>query len=257
MAEERSIYGGFISGNQLKMIACITMLIDHIGWLLLPDILILRIIGRISMPLFAFTFGEGCHYTRSKGKHFALVLICGLVTSAAMSFVMGEIYGNILITFSLSALIIYALDALKRAVAIGTKGQIAGYSFALAGAVLLAVGLCCFAPVDIDYGIAGVMLPVCTRLLYFGYGGRTARLAPAYNFATVMALFFVNLAVLSAVYGIVQLFSILAMLPILAYSGKRGKHRLKGLFYAFYPAHLLFIAGVYLILNPGYLGTLF
>ena len=43
-----------LNGNQLKIIALITMAIDHIGMYLFPQILFLRIIGRLSMPIFAY-----------------------------------------------------------------------------------------------------------------------------------------------------------------------------------------------------------
>ena len=257
MNEDKNIYNGFISGNVLKIIACITMLVDHIGWILLPEVIVFRAIGRISMPLFAFTFGEGCRYTRSKGRHFALVFGMGIVTSAAMSFVMGEIYGNILITFSFSALIIYSIDGLKKYAFSHNRKGTALCSLALAASLALATAACCFAPAEIDYGIAGVTLPVCVRLFDFRSFGADGALASLYHPATVFLLFFVNLLALSAVYGILQFLCILSMLPIAAYSGRRGKFKLKGLFYTFYPAHLLLIAGIYLILNPAYLSGLF
>ena len=52
---------GIFSNNVLKIIACITMLIDHMGVLLFPKITILRIIGRIAFPIFAFLLAEGCY----------------------------------------------------------------------------------------------------------------------------------------------------------------------------------------------------
>lgn len=48
-----------LNGNMLKIIAAITMTIDHIGAILFPHILILRIIGRIAFPIFAFMIAEG------------------------------------------------------------------------------------------------------------------------------------------------------------------------------------------------------
>ena len=111
-----TFYRGWISGNQLKIVACITMLIDHIGMILLPDMVFLRIIGRIAMPLFAFTFAEGCFYSKHKLRRFLLILGLGFVTSAVMSCAEGELQGNILITLSLSSLIIYAPDALNKSI---------------------------------------------------------------------------------------------------------------------------------------------
>ena len=111
----RNIYYGFISGNVLKLIACAAMLIDHIGAFLFPDVIWLRLVGRVAMPLFAFTLAEGCFYTRSKLRHTLLIAGLGLVTSGVASFVTGTVEGDILITFTLSCLIIWALDALKMA----------------------------------------------------------------------------------------------------------------------------------------------
>ena len=254
MTDEKSIYIGLTSGNQLKVIACITMFFDHIGAVFFPGVTVLRIIGRISMPLFAFTFGEGCYYTRGKAKHFVLVLVCGIFTSIAMSIAMERIYGNILITFSFSALIIYAIDGIKHSAAEKKKKGIVMYSFALFGAVLLATVVCCFSPIDIDYGIAGVTLPVCVRLLDFRLDGASGRRLTAFY---SLLLFSVNLLILTAIYGTVQSFCLFSLPLIMAYSGKRGKYNLKSAFYAFYPVHLAIIAMIYLMIHPSYLETIF
>ena len=252
-----TIYRGWISGNQLKIVACIAMLIDHIGMILLPDMVFLRIIGRIAMPLFAFTFAEGCFYSKHKLRRFLLILGLGLVTSAVMSFAEGELQGNILITLSLSSLIIYALDALKKSIFRRERGKIVCFSFALLTALALAVGVCCFSGVEIDYGIMGILLPVTVRLPDFGSFGAKAALASIYTPVTVFLLFSAWLIALSLVLGGVQFFCLVAIIPIACYSGQRGKHNLKGLFYVFYPAHLALLAAIYLILNSDFLSTLF
>ena len=252
-----TIYRGWVSGNQLKIVACITMLIDHIGMILLPDMVFLRIIGRIAMPLFAFTFAEGCFYSGHKLRRFLLILGLGLVTSAVMSFAEGKMQGNILITLSLSSLIIYALDALKKSIFRRERGKIVGFSFALLAALALAVGICCFSGIEIDYGIMGVLLPVTVRLLDFGSFGAKGALTSIYTPVTVFLLFFVWLIALSLVLGGVQFFCLSSIILIACYSGQRGKHSLKGLFYVFYPAHLAVLGAIYLILNPDFLSTLF
>ena len=58
-----------LSGNQLKLIALITMTIDHVGAYLLPQFTILRIIGRLSMPIYAFLIAEGCRHTHDRRKY--------------------------------------------------------------------------------------------------------------------------------------------------------------------------------------------
>ena len=44
----------FLSGNVLKIIAAISMFLDHAGLLLFPTVAFFRIVGRVSMPIFAF-----------------------------------------------------------------------------------------------------------------------------------------------------------------------------------------------------------
>ena len=113
-ADGGNLYTGPLSGNALKVIACISMLIDHVGMIFFPDVVVLRVIGRLAMPLFAFTFAEGCFYSRHRLRRFLLILCLGIATSSVMSFVEKSPQGDILITLSLSALVIGALDALKR-----------------------------------------------------------------------------------------------------------------------------------------------
>ena len=48
----------FLSNNALKIIAALAMLADHAGYLLFPDVTVLRIIGRLAFPIFAFTIAE-------------------------------------------------------------------------------------------------------------------------------------------------------------------------------------------------------
>lgn len=98
--------------NQLKIIACLSMLIDHIGLIMFPEIQIFRIIGRIAMPVFAFFIGEGCRYTKNKATYFLRVFILGLICQAVY-IVEAAINGgngfylNILLTFSVSILLCY------------------------------------------------------------------------------------------------------------------------------------------------------
>ena len=53
-----------LSANTLKIIALISMTLDHIG-LFFGNILILRLLGRIAFPIFAFFISEGCFYTKN------------------------------------------------------------------------------------------------------------------------------------------------------------------------------------------------
>lgn len=54
------------------------MLIAHIGVILFPDVVILRIIGRIAFPIYAFMIAEGCANTKNKLWYFVTVFVLGV-----------------------------------------------------------------------------------------------------------------------------------------------------------------------------------
>ena len=104
------------NSNTVKLLAAFFMLLDHIGVVFFPyNIGLLRILGRISMPLFAFAIAEGCRYTKNKWKHFFLLFGLGAVCQLVyFIFDPTTIYFGILITFSFSTLMIYALQFAKK-----------------------------------------------------------------------------------------------------------------------------------------------
>ena len=59
-----------MTGNQLKIVALLAMTCDHVGKLLLPQVEILQIFGRLAFPIFAYMIAEGCVHTKSKKKYF-------------------------------------------------------------------------------------------------------------------------------------------------------------------------------------------
>ena len=63
-----------LSNNQLKILALLTMTVDHIGAYLFPRVMLLRIVGRIAYPIFAYMIGEGCRYTRNPKKYLLTIL---------------------------------------------------------------------------------------------------------------------------------------------------------------------------------------
>ena len=123
----------FLSGNTLKILAAIFMTIDHIGVILFPRVLLLRLIGRLAMPIYAFMIAEGCKYTRNRKKYFGTVFGLGAVCQTAYYLFDGSLYFSILITFSLSILMIYALQDWKE-----KKTALSGLVF---GAAVAAVSI--------------------------------------------------------------------------------------------------------------------
>jgi hypothetical protein len=58
----------------LRIIAIVTMVVDHIGVILYPDIILLHIIGRLAFPLFAYLIVLGVDSTRQPRKYMATLL---------------------------------------------------------------------------------------------------------------------------------------------------------------------------------------
>ena len=219
------------------------MLLDHIGFLLFPPIQILRYIGRIALPIFAYFIAEGCIHTRSRIKYFLTVLALALVCQAVY-FVEDLINGgisvvnlNILFTFALSIIICSAyLNIADRDHSPRRKAlDVASF----VGAIAIAIFLCMFwnriAPIQItfDYGIAGVLLP-----LFAVISAKREKQLPLF-FIGIVLFNIARVDVLSYTW-----YSLLAIPLLLAYNGKRGTRKLKYFFYLFYPLHF---AAIYLI----------
>ena len=220
-----------LTGNQLKIIAMVAMTCDHVGMQLFPQFLWLRMIGRLAMPIYAFLIAEGCRHTRDRKRYFLRIAGLAALCQAVYFFAEGSLYMCILVTFSLSILLISAIENFQKKR--DRQSQILAF-----GALLAVFFLCVALPAllkgtdyDIDYGIAGVLLPV---LVYFA-GEKTKYLT-------------VGLFLLGFGYGGVQWFA-LAAVPLLGmYNGQKGEKNLGIWFYLFYPLHLLVLHGLSVIL---------
>lgn len=102
---------GFLSGNALKLLGSVFMLIDHAGLLLFPSLPWLRIVGRLAFPIFAFMIAEGCLYTRNRRKHFLVIFALGVLMQVVLYIATRMTSFSIFIIFSFSILLIYLLDA--------------------------------------------------------------------------------------------------------------------------------------------------
>ena len=77
----------------LHLVAMITMLIDHIGFISFSDVLILRAIGRIAFPLYAYSIAEGWYYTSDRQRY--IIRLFGIGIAAEAFFDIAK-YGDIL-----------------------------------------------------------------------------------------------------------------------------------------------------------------
>ena len=76
-----SRYGALNGYDILKNIAFFTMVIDHIGYFLFPTFGLLRIIGRMSAPIFFLLFG---YSYKNNIKRDIMLLLFGFIVSIAM-----------------------------------------------------------------------------------------------------------------------------------------------------------------------------
>ena len=217
-----------LTNNQLKIIAMVAMLSDHVGKVLLPQYQILQIIGRLAFPIFAFMIAEGCYYTRNKIRYFFTIFLLGAGCQAVYIIWEKSLYMNILLTFSLSIILIFNLENYKNTKE--KRNKILMF-FAIIAVLLIAVMI----PVIlinqgfvIDYGVCGVLLPV---VIFYS----PSKIRKLLFSALVLIVLTLDLG------GGIQWFSLLSIPLLTLYNQKRGKYNIKPLFYIFYPAHLVVI----------------
>lgn len=197
--------------NYLKLIGILTMLIDHIGYMLYPDILVLRIIGRISFPIFAFQVGIGYVYTKNLFNYLKKLLIYGVIVQTIYSFFYGFNHINILITLFIGLLCIYLYDKKKYYLIILLCLVI--YFFNKYG-------------INIDYGIYGVL----TILTFYIFRYNKYKIFISLLLLTLLYSYFNN--------NFVQIFSIVSLIFIFIPMNVNIKIS-NMFFYLFYPFHFL------------------
>ena len=213
----------FLTGNALKLIAALSMTIDHAGLLLFPQYPILRILGRLAFPIFAFMIAEGCKYTHSRRRYFGNIFALAVLCQSVYYLVDGSLYLSILFTFSLSILTIFALQDFRREPTL-LRGAV--FFGAVAGVYVLNRIF------SIDYGFWGCMVPVFAALPQ-----NTKWDTPVVS----TLLLGIGLVFLGLHFGGNQMFALAAIPALLFYNGKRGKWKMKSFFYIFYPAHLVIL----------------
>jgi len=215
-----------LTGNQLKILAMIAMTCDHVGLQLLPQYPLLRLIGRLALPIYAYMIAEGCRHTRSRKRYLLRLVLLASVCQLVYFFAMESLYQCILVTFSLSVGLIYLMDDRHG------RPRWGWLYTALAAAFFLCQVLPDLLPgtdFAIDYGLPGALLPV---LIY--EGGIKGLL--------------VGLALTGLKSGGVQWLAFLSVPLLLLYNGQRGRANIGRLFYWYYPIHLVVIHGISLLL---------
>jgi len=216
--------------STLKIIAIVTMLIDHIGATLLPEILILRIIGRLAFPIFVFLLVEGYHHTRNFNKYLIRLGVFALISEIPFDLAFfGKIvalsHQNVFFTLFLGLLMIKLFDHYKE-----KEPLLAGIS------VLVCMVMAYI--LKTDYDIFGL------GMIFIYHQFREKKILAGSLVALVnigMGLYFAGVFIGEFyLLGMVQSMAILALPLIYLYNGKKGL-RLRYIFYAFYPVHLTFL----------------
>lgn len=214
----------FISNFDLKIIAIITMTIDHIGAIMYPNIDIFRIIGRVSFPIFAFLLVEGFNHTSNKLKYFLRLILFAIITQPIYDYTFNNHELNILFTFSLSFLLLSSLEFIKKIISKYSKG-IENYLYKTVFYSLIYILFVLFSIIlNVDYQALGI------SLVFIFY------LVPNLYLSFLLYL----LAVTFLATNTIQFYSLLSFIFIYMYNGEKGKN-IKYFFYLYYPLHLLIL----------------
>lgn len=236
-----------LSGAVLKFIACVAMVIDHVGYIFFPDAEWMRIIGRLAFPIFAFFIAEGCRYTKHRARYLLQIAGLGIVCEAVYLLAGYPYYGNILLTFSLSIALIYLWQLCQRCLMARKR---VGFVWLLLFWAATATVWHLVDMFGVDYGFAGVMVAVLLSFTNPPDGKTKPKHSWWFSVPTRTAVFTVALlwAAYTNLFPDRQYWSLMAVPLMLLYNGKPGKHRFKYGFYVFYPLHLAVLQGIAMLI---------
>lgn len=313
-----------ISGSTIKIIAVAAMLIDHLaavvltrmlidrglfsimgatdinqimGWLTENSVLyygvtIMRSIGRLGFPIFAFLLIEGFQKTRNVKKYALRLGLFALISEIPFDLAIAGTpmelsYQNVYFTLFIGILAIWAMDWFlnhELAPAVGwlltVTGTlfVGGYTFmafsgwsepiyigAVVAALLAVLGIFFFnykrGGLARVYGAGAAMTVLIAAMLaadllrtdYSGMGVLTIAMMYVFRKGRIKSML-AGCVVLS-VMSLSEIPAFLALIPIALYNGSRGL-KMKYFFYAFYPVHLLLLWLVALFMGMGWMSAI-
>lgn len=202
----------------IKLLGIITMTIDHIGSVIFPNVLILRIIGRIAFPLFAWCILLGYYRTSNIKKYIIRLLLVAVISQPIYCLLFNYPFYklNVIFTLLLEILFIYSLDKKK-------------YHY-----IPFVFIVCILLKVDYKFDI------IIFTLIYYYF--RNFTFAFILSFLTYSYTYAQSNVIVRNYPAMLQCFSILS-LPIIVFNTKiLSKLKInKYLFYLFYPTHLLIL----------------
>ena len=256
-----------LSGTELKWIAILSMLLDHIGASLIEGVYfqrsvaemsgslqqtalppsalfgwvwqldqILRTLGRFAFPIFCFLLVEGFLHTRHFQRYCLRLLVFAFLSEIPFDLaIFGEpVYGdaqNVFFTLLTGLLVMWGLSRAE-ANALRTHADLRSAFALLPQMCILFAGFAAVILLRSDYDVFGILL---IAILYMTRQNRRLQLICG--------------AVICLLYSIP---ATLTFLLIACYDGTRGKGGkfLQYFFYAFYPLHLLLFGLLRLFLVP-------
>lgn len=227
-----------MSSSTLKIIACITMLIDHVALGILcrmpaigpanPVYISMRLIGRLAFPIYCFLIVEGFKYTKNRWLYALRMLIFCAISELPFDLAfwgskINNNYQNVYFTLLIGLLVIWGMHSLRFKLFNNDKKNI--FAVIFLDLIILAVGCLVAWFLKTDYSYTGVLT---IAVMYFMRNSkRVGQVAAGCCILTLIGNF-------SEITSFV-------ILPLMAeYNGQRGI-RLKYFFYIFYPAHLFII----------------
>lgn len=220
-----------MNGFILKMIAIITMFIDHYTAILIPqntmEYVIGRSIGRLAFPIFCFLLVEGFYHTKNVNKYLLRLGIFALISEIPFDLAFTDStykYGflshqNIFFTLFIGLCVIYLMSIIEKRY---SNNMI---MVNILDCIMVVVGCSAASFLATDYSFMGVLMIVT----FYLFRERKSIL-------TIVLLIVNNL-----LGGPLQLLATLSMLFICFYNGDRGPKFNKYIFYGFYPLHILIL----------------
>ena len=215
----------------LHILAMLLMLCDHLQLTLLPELPILRCVGRLAFPLFAFMAVEGYLRTRNLKNYLLRLLMLGVISEIPFDLLVSgsvfyPVHQNVIWTIVLGLCCIWAFE------------NIAADRQRLLSAVVIIASLGAAIIANVDYSSAGVL----TLFAFYAFRGSTVRC----RLLQLLSLGIINLMLLGGVELTFpyQALAVLSLPIIWLYDGSQGPHDgfIKAANYLFYPAHMLILA---------------
>lgn len=205
------------------------MLIDHIGLFFFPESFLLRAIGRLSFPLFAWLIANGAYHTKSINKYFIRLLLLAILSQYPYMLL------NRMIDPHTTALNIF----FTLSIGLGAIIFIKKTSMKIHWVLITAVAAALATSLQTDYLGFGVLSIVA---FYVYFKKKHALIISQIWIYFLMSLYFLSQG---NTLGIVQLTGLLSLIFIHFYNNKEGV-KVQFLFYLIYPIHYLIM---YLLLR--------